>query len=145
LAERIRQAIVEAEQDAPKAVERDYAPAIAFVGAMAKDGTLSDEVVLGFAKDGQFENTVVALSALAELSIDAAARLFAGEPTDTVLIVAKAVGLTWATAKCLLLLRTSGRSASPGDLESARLNFVRLGPTTAKQGLQRYKTRAKQS
>jgi hypothetical protein len=144
LAERIRQAIIEAEQDAPKAVERDYAPAIAVVGAMAKQGTLTDEGVLAFAKDAQFEQTVVALSALAELSIDAAARLFTSEPTDTVLIVAKAVGLTWPTAKCLLLLRTTGRSASPGDLESAKSNFVRLGSVTAKQGLARYKTRTKQ-
>jgi hypothetical protein len=43
-----------------------------------------------------------------------------------------------------LLLRTTGRSASPGDLESAKSNFVRLGPVTAKQGLARYKTRTRQ-
>jgi len=144
LAERIRQAIVEAEQDAPKVAQRDYSMAIATVGTMAREGALSDDVVLDFAKDGQFEETVVAVSALAELSIDAAARLFTSEPIDTVLIVAKAVGLIWPTAKCMLQLRTTGRSASPGDIESAKVNFIRLGPATAKQGLARYKMRAKQ-
>jgi len=145
LAERIRQAIVEAEQDAPKAIIRDYTQAKETVAALLKAGELTDEVVQKFAKDGRFEESVVAVAILADLSIDAAARLFTAEPTDTILIAAKAAGLTWPTVKCLLLVRTYGRTPSPGDLDSAKLNFVRLGPATAKQGLQRYKARVKPS
>jgi len=145
LAERIRQAINEAEQEKPKEIQRDYSQAVATIAALAKEGTLVDETVHGFAKDGRFEEAVAALAVLAALPIDAAGRLFTSEPTDTVLIVAKAVGLTWPTAKSLLLLRTSGRSLSPGDLDSAKQNFVRLGPVMAKQGLHRYKSRTVQS
>jgi uncharacterized protein (DUF2336 family) len=144
LAERIRQAIVEAEQEAPKQIQRDYTDAKRTISALLNDGKLVDDTVQALAKDNRFEETVVALATLAELSVEAVERLFTSEPADTVLIVAKAVGLTWPSAKHLLLLRTSTRKPSPGDLESARVNFVRLGPVMAKQGLHRYKTRANQ-
>jgi uncharacterized protein (DUF2336 family) len=144
LAERIRQAIVDAEQEAPKQIRRDYADAKTTISALFNDGKLVDDTVQALAKDNRFEETVVALATLAELSVEPVERLFTSEPADTMLIIAKAVGLTWPTAKYLLLLRTSTRKPSPGDLESARVNFVRLGPVMAKQGLHRYKTRASQ-
>jgi uncharacterized protein (DUF2336 family) len=140
LAERIRQAIVEAEQENAQAVQRDYARAKATVKSLLDAGGLTDEAVLGFAKAGQFEETVVALAVLVRLSIDAVSRLMTSEPTDTVLIAAKAAGLTWPTVKHLVVLRTAAR-ASPDDLESARLNFLRLKPETARAGLLLYKTR----
>ena len=41
--------------------------------------------------------------------------------------------------------RTPGRNASPQDLESARLNFLRLKPEMTKQGIALYKTRISQA
>ena len=58
---------------------------------------------------------------------------------------AKAADLSWPTAKQLLLLRTASRNVSQQDLESARLNFLRLKPEMAKQGIALYKTRISQS
>jgi uncharacterized protein (DUF2336 family) len=140
LAERIRQAIAEADLETAQAVQRDYPRAKATVKSLLDAGALNDEAVLEFAKAAQFEETVVALAVLVRLSIDAVSRLMTSEPTDTVLIAAKVAGLTWPTVKHLVVLRTSGR-ASPDDLESARLNFLRLKPETARQGVLLYKTR----
>jgi hypothetical protein len=144
LAARIRQAVAQAAQDSVQPVQRDYSRARETVGAIAKAGTLGDESVLQFAKAEQFEEAVVALAALNRLSIDAASRLLVDEPTDTLLIAAKAGGLTWPTAKSLLLMRTAGHS-SPQDLEDARLSFMRLKPETAMQGIKLYKLRASRS
>jgi uncharacterized protein (DUF2336 family) len=140
LAERLRQAIAEAEQESAQAVQRDYSQAKATVKSLLDAGGLTDEAMLEFAKAGQFEETVVALAVLVRLSIDAVSRLMTSEPTDTVLIAAKVAGLTWPTVKHLVVLRTAGR-ASPDDLESARLNFLRLKPETARQGVLLYKSR----
>jgi len=145
LAERIRQAIMEAEAEAPKQVQRDYSKAMVAVAALRQEGKLVDETVLSFAKDGHFEEAVAGLALLADLPAEATGRLITNEPTDTILIVAKAVGLSWPTAKALLQLRTAGRSLSPGDLDRAKGNFVRLGPVMAKQGLSRYKARVSQA
>jgi hypothetical protein len=53
---------------------------------------------------------------------------------DPILIVGKAVGLEWATARALILLRLGpNRVPSPADIESARVNFGRLMPSTAER------------
>ena len=142
LAARIRDAVAQAAQDAqPK--QRDYTQARETVAALAKAGTLSDEAVLDFAKDEKFEESVIALAALSRLSIELASRLMVDEPTDTLLIAAKAAGLTWPTAKALLLMRTEGHSSAT-DIEDARISFLRLKPETAMQGIKLYKLRASQ-
>jgi hypothetical protein len=53
---------------------------------------------------------------------------------DPILIVGKAVGLEWATVRALILLRLGpNRVRSPADIESARVNFGRLMPSTAER------------
>lgn len=142
LAARIREAVAQVAQDAqPK--QRDYSQARETVAAVAKAGTLNDEAVLEFAEDEKFEECVVALAALNRLSIEVASRLLLDEPTDTLLIAAKAGGLTWPTAKALLLMRTEGHSSAT-DIEDARISFLRLKPETAMQGIKLYKLRASQ-
>jgi hypothetical protein len=57
------------------------------------------------------------------------------------LILAKAIGYSWATAKLLLLLRTGGRGASQQDLELALHSFDRLQVSTAQRAVRFYQTR----
>ena len=53
---------------------------------------------------------------------------------DPILIVGKAVGLEWATVRALILLRLGpNRVRSPADIESARVNFGRLMPSTTER------------
>src|SRR5581483_769105 len=138
----IREAVAQAAQDSePK--QRDYSQAKETVAAMMRAGTLNDESVLDLSKDEKFEECVVALAVLSRLSIDLASRLLVDEPTETLLIAAKAGGLTWPTAKSLLLIRTEGHSSAT-DIEDARISFLRLKPETAMQGIKLYKLRASQ-
>jgi uncharacterized protein (DUF2336 family) len=145
LAERIRQAIAEANADSPQRMERDYTRAKELVAELVNANRVGDETILEFAKGGKFEETVVAIAVLVQLSIEGVNRLFTTEPVDTLLVTASAAGLTWPTVKQLLILRAGGRAVSRGDLEGAKVNFVRLKPETAKHGLQRYRVRLKQN
>jgi uncharacterized protein (DUF2336 family) len=144
LAERIRQVMAEVAQEKAHAVQRDYTLAQQAVAGLAKAGTLNDEMVAEFAKAGQFEESVASLAALGQLGIEAAARLLTSEPTDTLLIVVRAIDLSWPTARALMLLRPSGHNA-PQDIDDANINFIRLSPVTAKQGLKFYKQRVGQA
>jgi uncharacterized protein (DUF2336 family) len=144
LAERIRQVIAEVEHERAQAAHHDYTQAVQAVDALAKENTLGDQVVMDFAKTGQFEESVASLAALAQLDIEAADRLLTSEPIKTLLIVARATDLTWPTVKALILLHSSVHAA-PQDLEDAKTNFIRLSPVTAKQGLKFYKLRAGQN
>jgi uncharacterized protein (DUF2336 family) len=145
LAERIRQAIAEAEQEKVQAVTRDYTKAKEIVAPLAKAQTLGDDIVFEFAKNSQFEEVVVSLAVLTGMTIDPAARLLTSEPTNTLLIVSRALSLTWPTVKALVGLRNAGHIVAPQDLEDIRMQFIRLNPETAKQGLKFYKMRASQS
>jgi len=141
LAERIRQVMAEVAQEKARVVQRDYTQAMQVVGALAQAGTLTDEAVLEFAKAGQFEESAAALAVLGDLGIEIAAHLLTSEPVNTLLIVARAAELTWPTAHALMLLSQTMHHA-PQDIEDANLNFIRLSPVTAKQGLKFYKMRA---
>jgi uncharacterized protein (DUF2336 family) len=114
--------------------QRDFAPAQRAVLALHKAGELNESALLGFAKSYKYEESVAALSAMTGVKIATLDRLIAGERYDPILIAGKAVGLEWATVRALILLRLGpNRVASPADIESARVNFARLMPSTAER------------
>ena len=81
--------------------------------------------LLNFAKANKYEESVAALSAMTGVKIATLDRLIAGDRYDPILIAGKAVGLEWATVRALILLRLGpNRTASPADIESARMNFA---------------------
>src|SRR6266851_735190 len=114
--------------------QRDFAPAQQTVLALHRAGELNESALLGFAKSYKYEESVAALSAMTGVKIATLDRLIAGERYDPILIAGKAVGLEWATVRALILLRLGpSRVASPADIESARVNFARLMPSTAER------------
>ena len=113
---------------------RDFVPAQRTILALHRAGELNEAAVLGFAKAYKYEEAVAALSAMSGVKIATLDRLIAGDRYDPILIIGKTVGLAWATVRSLILLRLGpSRVASPADIESARVNFGRLMPSTAER------------
>src|SRR5450755_1663725 len=128
----------------PEKVEsrRDFAPAQRTILALHGAGELNEGALLGFAKAYKYEESVAALSALSGVKIATLNRLIAGDRHDPILIVGKAIGLEWATVRALILLRLGpSRMPAPADIESARLNFTRLMPSTAERVVNFWQTR----
>jgi uncharacterized protein (DUF2336 family) len=121
---------------------RDFAPAQRAVLALHRAGELNEAVLLGFAKDYRYEESVAALSAMSGVKIATLDRLMVGDRHDPVLIVGKAIGLAWVTVRALTLLRLGpARMPSPVDIEEVRSNFVRLMPSTAERVVSFWQTR----
>jgi len=121
---------------------RDFASAQRAILALHRAGELNESALLGFAKTHNYEESVAALSAMSGVKIATLDRLMAGDRHDPVLIIAKAVGLEWATARALILLRLGpARVPSPTDIEKVRSNFVRLMPSTAERVVGFWRTR----
>jgi uncharacterized protein (DUF2336 family) len=121
---------------------RDFASAQRAILALHRAGELNESALLGFAKTHKYEESVAALSAMSGVKIATLDRLMAGDRHDPVLIIAKAVGLEWATARALILLRLGpARVPSPTDIEKVRSNFVRLMPSTAERVVGFWRTR----
>ena len=113
---------------------RDFAPAQRTVLALHNSGELNEAALLGFAKAFKYEESIATLSAMAAVKLATLDRLIAGDRHDPILIVGKVIGLEWATVRALILLRLGpNRVPSPSDIESARVNFARLMPSTAER------------
>ena len=121
---------------------RDFAPAQRAILALHTAGELNESALLGFAKSYKYEESVAALAAMTGVKIATLDRLITGDRYDPILIAGKAVSLEWATVRALILLRLGpNRVASVADIESARVNFARLMPSTAERVVGFWKTR----
>jgi uncharacterized protein (DUF2336 family) len=102
---------------------------------------LGETSVHAAARAQNFEQTAVALSALACCRIEIAERAILNENPGAVQVVAKAAGCSWFTVKALLVMAVANRRMSEADLEQARVNFERLDVRTAKRVLEFYDAR----
>jgi uncharacterized protein (DUF2336 family) len=139
----IKQAMSEiSSMPEPVGSRRDFAPAQRTILALHNAGELNEGALLGFAKVYKYEESVAALSAMSAVKIATLDRLIMGDRYDPILIVGKAVGLEWATVRALIYLRLGpSRVPSPADIESARVNFGRLMPSTAERVVSFWQTR----
>jgi uncharacterized protein (DUF2336 family) len=120
---------------------RDYTAAQDRISEMRKSAKFGDAEVRSFAQAGQYEETVVAVSLLCRLPLEAVENALQDEGSDMCLVVARAAGLSWPTAKLILLLRSSAKSVSAQDLERAKDNFEKLQPATAERVTRFYQSR----
>jgi uncharacterized protein (DUF2336 family) len=140
-ADHIRYVVAHIEGKLNDAQARDYKASRSRVEALHRAGKLGESEVHSFAKSEKFEETAVALSLLSGLPIEAVEQALLDERPDMVLILAKAMGFSWATAKLVLLLRTGGRGAAQHDLDLALQSFDRLQVSTAQRAVRFYQSR----
>jgi uncharacterized protein (DUF2336 family) len=121
---------------------RDFAPAQRAILSLRTAGGLNENALIGFAKAFRYEESVAALAAMTGVKIATLDRLIAGDRYDPILIAGKTIRLEWATVRALILLRLGpNRVPSPADIETARVNFSRLMPSTAQRVVDFWKTR----
>jgi uncharacterized protein (DUF2336 family) len=104
---------------------------------------LSETHVHRPATSQQFEKTAVALSLLGPFPIDLVERALIDKGTDMILILVRAAGCSWTTAKATLLMHAAGRSLSQQDMEAAFTSFEKLSLATARRVVKFYEHRGK--
>jgi len=116
-----------------------FTTARAHIEQLHKDGELTEAQVCKFAELGQFDETAVAVSLLADLPIGAVERALVHDTGDQVLVMAKSVGFSWKTTHAILMLQSANYRS---DGESAYLErFKKLRPETARAAIQFYRLR----
>jgi uncharacterized protein (DUF2336 family) len=121
----------------------DYAAAKAKVATLYRSGVLAEAELYQFARERRFEETAVTLALMCAVPIDVVERALLDQRTEIALILAKVAGLSWTTAKAILLIRAADRGVSAQDLELAMNNFTRLQPESARRVLGFYQSRRK--
>jgi uncharacterized protein (DUF2336 family) len=143
-AEEVQDAVTEVIDDINLEVRKessDHVKAKSRVKRLQIWKDLSETNVHAAARSQNFEQTVMALSALAACPIEMAERAILNDNPGVVQVIAKAAGCSWITVKALLLMRVADRRMSERDLDRARADFERLETQTAKRVLEFYEAR----
>jgi uncharacterized protein (DUF2336 family) len=102
---------------------------------------ITEASVHGPAHAQDFEKTVVALARLGVFSVDLVERALLDEGEDMVLLLAKAAGCSWTTARELLLMYAANRSLKPDDITLAFERYRKLSQETARNIVAFYERR----
>jgi uncharacterized protein (DUF2336 family) len=138
----IKQAMTVINGPSEREERRDFTSAQRTVLKLHREGALGEGALLNFARVFKYEETIAALSAMTGVKIETLHRLVSGDRYDPILIAGKSIDLEWATVRALILLRLGpNRTASPTDIEDARMNYMRLMPSTAQRVVAFWKTR----
>jgi uncharacterized protein (DUF2336 family) len=144
--ELIRVAVAEAS-DQIQATARegsdDFSKVMSYVSSLYAAGKLDEPQLHAFANERSFDKVTVALSLLCDLPIGLVERAFVQKQTEQILVLAKAINLSWVTTVALLLLRAGVSRSSPQQLDRCFASFSRLQPKTAQTALQFYRMREK--
>lgn len=122
-----------ADEVGARVTPRDYRAAQRLVLGLNKEGLLNETALAGFANDGKFEETVVALATLSKVPIDVADRLMTSERADPVLILCKASGMSWQTARSIITAHPDHKGVLTEGPDSPFANYDRLSESTARR------------
>jgi uncharacterized protein (DUF2336 family) len=147
-AEQIRAAVASATsaiQATARKGSREHAEALEEVQALNAAGRLNEVVLSRFAEQGGFDRVSVALSLMANLPVGLVERVLVDRQQEQVLVIARAIGLSWTTVKSILVMRTGQGGIAADQLELMLKNFTRLQVKTAQTALQFYRLRERAS
>src|SRR5882757_3820144 len=145
--EEIRTAIaaVAAGVDREMSKVRDFTAARRFVALLNDNGELKEATLFGFAKQRQYEETVAALAALSQSTIEVIRPLMQSLRDDGVLFPCKVAGLSWETVSAVLESRFATGSMGPHELAKARSQFAKITTENARRLLRFWPVRSSSS
>jgi len=113
----------------------NYAMAQAYIDAVAAAGQLNEDAVAKLAKEQKLDEITIALARLSDMPLENVELAMMGDRPEAVLILAKAIGMSWPTVKAILIARRNGSGLSNQALEQCLGTFSRLKAMTARQVL----------
>ena len=93
----------------------------------AQSASELDETTLAeLAGDGHYEETIQGLSKLCKIPVKNMHRIMGNKRADPALVICKALGFGWQTARAIILLQARGQGMSAHSLENKSRNFDKL-------------------
>jgi hypothetical protein len=116
----------------PPTAWRDYTRAKEVVGILTSSGTLAEGAIADLAERGLVEATILALSHVTALSVDAVEQVFDEAENDLLIVIGRACGWNWRTVRALLQLRTPALRQRH-QFRRAEATFDAMTSTTAQR------------
>lgn len=147
-ADSIKTAVAEASdriQTEARLGSAEFAEARSFVSSLSASGKLDEAQLTSFAKQGSFDKVTVALSLMCNLPIGLVERAFVQSQSEQILVLARAIDLSWVATVTLLLLQAGVNGSSRQQLDQCFASFSQLQVKTAQTALHFYRLREKAS
>jgi len=112
------------------------------VGELQRTSGLSETVLLGFIHEARFEEVVVTLSEMSGLAATDLERMLVEMAHDRLMIVARALGLSWNVVSELVVMNQPQRK-TPEAMERLRLRYLSIPPQTATRTLRFHQLRTR--
>ena len=144
LFEEIRNAITTAAASADREMSkvRDFTAATRYVTRLTEKGELNEATLAIFARQRKYEETVVALAALSQSTIDVIRPLMQSLRDDGLLVACKAARLSWDTTAAVLECRYSTGSLGAAQLANAKNHFAGITTEKARRTMTFWQVRA---
>jgi uncharacterized protein (DUF2336 family) len=110
----------------------------AIVQTLHRTGQLDETKLREFAREGRRAEATAALALMCRLPLSFLERTMDRQRSETLLVLARAIGLSWPTVKALLGLRAGGRGPAPDEIAQHLASFERLKSETAREILRFY-------
>src|ERR1700749_5071030 len=104
--------------------ERGFVGAGQLIAQLGKDGALTEAMLLGFARQKRYEETVAALAALAQTGIEIVRPLMQSLNSDGILVPCKVAGLGWETVGAILDCRFSTGVTAENELTKLKSQYA---------------------
>jgi len=121
----------------------NYATARPYIESLNRSGGLTDERLKTFARQNRFDEVAIALSLMADFPVGHIERAFVHQQADHLLVIAKAMGLSWETTKAILVMRAPIENKADPEIGRHYASFKKLQQSTAISALQFYRLRAR--
>jgi uncharacterized protein (DUF2336 family) len=120
-----------------------YTRACASVAALKQTGGLSERHISTFAREGAFEEVVVAISEMSNLPISETEPIVFDSAPDRLLILSRAIGLSWATLRQILSTNRRTPPSPPSQIEHLHATYQSIPREAAAKTLQFHQLRLK--
>jgi uncharacterized protein (DUF2336 family) len=120
---------------------KSYFNAKRTVGTQYQRGELNEARVLEYAQTRKLDEAIVALSLLCSLPVDVVERALLAANKEELLILAKALNLSWNTTMALAFLGAAEHRIPAKDLFEMEKAFAQLDVATSKKVLKTYHSR----
>jgi uncharacterized protein (DUF2336 family) len=122
-------------------VSRSYFVAKRVVATQHQQGNLNEDSISVYARSHRFDEVTIGLSLLCSLPGDVIERALVDKNREMLLVLAKALGFSWATTMALLFLGAKDHRITAQDLNNLENEFGRLTTETSRSVLEFYQSR----
>jgi hypothetical protein len=122
-------------------VSRSYFVAKRLVTTQHQQGNLNENSISGYARSHLCDEVTIGMSLLCALPGDVIERALFDKNREMLLILAKALGFSWATTMSLLFLGAKDHRITAHELKSLESEFDRLNAKTSRSVLEFYQSR----